>query len=75
MNATDNAAAASSATTMDIQIPSSSNTSGNKITAAIWKTNVLKNDMTAEIRPLLSAVKNDEPKMAKPAKRKLNEKM
>ena len=72
---TDNAAAASSATTMDIQIPSSSNTSGNSITAAIWKTSVLKNDMSAEIRPLLSAVKNDEPKMANPAKRKLNEKM
>ena len=75
MNATDKEAAASSATTMDIQIPSSSNTSGNSITAAIWKTSVLKNDMSAEIRPLLSAVKNDEPKMANPAKRKLNEKM
>ena len=73
MNISDNAAAANSATTTEAQIPSSPHTSGNNITAAIWKTSVLKNEMTAETSPLLSAVKNDEPNIASPENRKLNE--
>ena len=73
MNIADSVAAANSATTTEAQIPSSPHTSGNNITAAIWKTSVLKNEMMAETSPLLSAVKNDEPNIASPENKKLNE--
>ena len=62
-----------STTTIDAQIPSSSQIIGRIITAAIWKTSVLKNEIIADVRPSLSAVKNDEPKIAIPAKRNENE--
>ena len=47
--------------------------SGKTSTAIIWNTSVLMNDMSADTRPLLSAVKNDEPNIAIPEKRKANE--
>ena len=72
---TDSSAAISSAITTESHIPSISITKGSKSTAAIWNTKVRKNDIVAEIRPLFSAVKKDEPKMARPAKRKEKEKI
>ena len=71
----DSNAAINSATTTESQIPSRPISLGNKITAAIWKTMVRKKDIIAETRPLFSAVKKDDPKIANPAKRKENEKM
>ncbi len=73
MNIADSTAARSSATIMEIQIPSTSNTSGRSITAAIWNTSVLKNDISAETSPLLSAVKKDEPNIAIPENRNEND--
>ena len=64
--------AIASATTIDHQIPFPPQTRGKTITAATWKTSVLKNEIIAEIGPLFSAVKNDEPYIAKPEK--INEK-
>ena len=60
----DSNAAINSATTTESQIPSRPISLGNKITAAIWKTMVRKKDIIAEIRPLFSAVKKDDPKIA-----------
>ena len=57
---------------MDIHIPSSSRIRGRSITAAVWKTSVLKKEMSAEVSPSLRAVKNPESKMAKPANRNEN---
>ena len=45
MNIADSTAARNSATIMEIQMPSTSNMSGRSITAAIWNTSVLKNDI------------------------------
>ena len=50
-----------SAPTIDSHIPSSSQMSGNRSTAASWNTKVRRNDIIALVRPSLSAVKNDEP--------------
>ena len=68
-------AAVSSAITTEAQIPSTGGfqTSGNNNTAAIWNTNVLKNDIIAEIRPLFKAVKNPEPNIAIPQNKNWNE--
>ena len=43
-----------------IQIPFTPQIAGNMNIIAIWNTNVLKNDITAETSPLFNAVKNDE---------------
>ena len=75
MNETVTTNASNSATTMEYQMPSISNIIGRKITAATWKTRVLINDINAEIRPLLRAVKNDEPNIAIPLKTNENEKI
>ena len=40
----------------------------------VWKIRVRKNEIAAEIAQLLSAVKNDDAKMLKPASKKLKEK-
>ena len=61
--------AINSAITMDIQMPSTSKTKGRSKMAAVWNTKVLKKEMSAETRPLLRAVKNEEPNIAIPAKR------
>ena len=58
-----------SAATLDSQIPSSSQMSGKMSTAAIWNTSVRKNEMSAEVSPSPSAVKNDEPKIENPESR------
>ena len=58
-----------SAATIDSQIPSSSQMSGKMSTAAIWNTSVRKNEMSAEVSPSPSAVKNDEPKIENPESR------
>lgn len=42
------------------QIPFTPQIAGNMNIIAIWNTNVLKNDITAETSPLFNAVKNDE---------------
>ena len=57
----------SSATIIDIQMPSSSHIRGRIITAPVWKTSVLINEIIAEVSPSLRAVKNDEPNIANPA--------
>lgn len=75
MNASVTAAAASSAATIDTQIPSMSKISGRRITAATCSTKVLKKEISAEVRPSLSAVKKDEPKIAKPANKNEKEKI
>ena len=62
--------AINSANTTDNQIPSTSKKRGNMSTAPTWNTNVLKKEIIAEISPLFSAVKNDEPKMLKPLNKK-----
>ena len=42
---------------------------GKRITVDVWNTSVRKKEMIADTAPLLSAVKNDEPKIPKPQKR------
>ena len=42
------------------------NISGRIITAAIWNSSVLENEIAAETKPLLSAVKKDDAKILKP---------
>ena len=64
-----------SATTIEAQIPSVSQKIGKMSTARISKTNVRKKEIVAEVMPSLSAVKNEEPKMAKPEKRNEQEKI
>ena len=44
--------------------------SGRIRTATVWKTNVLKKDISAEVNPSLSAVKNPEVKIANPINKK-----
>ena len=44
----------------DSQMPSMPNSIGSTMTAATWKTRVRRNEMSAETRPLLSAVKKAE---------------
>lgn len=51
------------------QIPSTSSNKGNVKTNKIWKISVLQNEIIALMRPLLSEVKNEEPKIANPAKK------
>lgn len=43
------------------------------MTAAHWNTSVRKNEMSSEVSPSLSAVKNDEPKIENPESRNENE--
>ena len=58
--------APSSAATMASQIPSRSKIIGSSTTAQIWQTKVRTKEITAEIRPLLSAVNRELPKILKP---------
>mgnify|MGYP006960311277 FL=1 len=51
----------SSAIATAIHIPLIPKIAGSIRIAAIWKINVLRNEMVAEISPLLSAVKKAEP--------------
>ena len=51
-------------------MPSTPQNRGKNITAAIWNTKVRRKEIAAETRPLLSAVKKEEPKIANPEKRK-----
>ena len=73
MNITVIQTAAISAATVENHIPSSPQMSGNNITAAIWNTRVRINEIAADTVPLFSAVKNDEPNIAKPENTKTNE--
>ena len=65
------AAESNSATITENQTPSipEGNIRGKIMTVEVWKTIVRKNEIIADTPPLLSAVKNDEPKMLKPANR------
>ena len=67
--------ASASAATMDSQIPSTPQISGNTSTAATWNTSVRRKEMAADTSPLFSAVKKEEPKMANPESRKAKEKI
>ena len=62
--------AATSAIATDHHIESPPITAGRISTARSWNTRVRRNEIVAEIRPLLSAVKNPEAKIFSPAKRK-----
>ena len=64
-----------SAATIESQIPSSFQMSGKISTAAIWNTSVRRKEMSADVRPSPSAVKNDEPKIENPESRNENEKI
>ena len=66
---------ASSAATIESHTPSSSQNIGKIMTAATWKTSVLKNEMSADVRPSLKAVKKDEPNIENPENRNENEKI
>lgn len=48
-----------SAKAVDTHIPSISQIRGRSMTKATWKTMVLKNDATAEMRPLFRAIKKE----------------
>ena len=62
-----------SAAVMAYQMPSTPNRSGSRRTEEVWKTSVRRKEMAAEMRPLLSAVKNEDAKILKPANRNANE--
>lgn len=64
--------AINSATTIEYHIPSRPQINGKIITKALSNKSVLRNDMSAEVRPSLRAVKKAEPYMETPAK--INEK-
>lgn len=64
--------AESSANTFAAHTPSSSQSRGSVITQTTCNTSVRMNDMIAETSPLLSAVKNAEPKILKPITEKMN---
>ena len=51
----------SSAIATEHQTPLIPRSSGSSRTTAIWKTSVLRNEISAESRPLFNAVKNAEP--------------
>lgn len=66
--------AKTSATVIAYQMPSTSNRSGRRMTEDVWNTSVRRKEIAAEMKPLFSAVKNDEAKILKPANRKAKEK-
>ena len=66
MNITVIITAITSATTMDAQIPSRSKNMGIIKTAATWNKRVRRKEITAEVSPSFNAVKNPDPKIAKP---------
>ena len=72
---TDIMSAHISATEFDHQIPSTSRNIGRISTDEVWNISVLKNEITAETIPLLSAVKKDDAKILNPANTKDTEKI
>ena len=54
---------------METQIPSTPMIKGRIKTNEIWNTSVRQKEMIAEIIPLLSAVKKEEPNIENPTKR------
>ncbi len=69
-NTADRITAISSAATMEIQMPSIPQNTGKISTAETWNTNVRRNEIIAELRPSLRAVKKPEVKMENPISRK-----
>ena len=67
--------AKSSAMTNESHTPSIFINMGRSSTARVWNTRVRRNEISAEISPLLSAVKKDEPKMLMPLNKNENEKI
>ena len=71
--------AKASATIMENQIPlipsppSASKINGRVRTAKVWNKSVRKNEIIADTGPLLSAVKKEEPKIAKPVNKNAKE--
>ena len=68
----DRPSANTSATVIAHQMPSRPKSAGSSSTHSVWNTSVRRKEIAAEIAPLLSAVKNDEVKMLKPAIRNEN---
>ena len=64
-----------SATITALHIPLIPKNIGRMSREPTWNSRVRKNDMVADKIPLLSAVKNDEPRMEKPENKNENEKM
>ena len=62
--------AINSATTTEIQIPSIPQINGSSIMDALWKSIVRRNEISAEVRPSLNAVKKPEANIPKPIKPK-----
>ena len=69
------ATARASDTTVEAQMPSSSQTMGRSVTARHWNTSVRRKEIRAEVSPSFRAVKKDEPKIAIPENKKEKEKM
>ena len=69
-NIATSSTAGTSAAATENQIPSSPHSSGKISTVATWNTIVRKNEISAEVSPSLSAVKNAEPSTAVPESRK-----
>ena len=69
MNIAVTMVARSSATITDTHTPSRSKIRGSISTELIWNTIVRRKEITAEMSPLLSEVKSDEPKILNPQKR------
>ena len=67
--------ARSSAITMDSQMPSSCNNNGNINTAPTWYNAVRENDMMADTKPLLRAVKKADENIDTPANTNEKEKI
>ena len=62
--------AITSAAIIEYQMPSIPQINGRIITAALSNNSVRRNEISAEVNPSFSAVKNAEPKMEIPANRK-----
>lgn len=66
----ENTTASASAAAVLIHIPSVPRIYGMRRTARTWKKSVREKEISADIRPLLSAVKSEDVKIEKPQKRK-----
>lgn len=63
-----------SAAVIAYHIPSTPKISGKNSTDEVWNKRVRKNEMAAEMPPLLRAVKNEDANMLNPANKNANEK-
>ena len=73
INITETIIASISDTTIESHIPFRPKNKGKTRMHAIWKISVRINEIAADIKPLLSAVKNDAPKKDIPQNKNENE--